>query len=103
MKPIRAISHEEVLRRFLKDETFRKKYEEGLSKLRIVHRIIDLRHKRRWTQVQLANRLGVSQPFIAKIEAGDFYNFSLETLVKLAVALDSELEIYFHPKHSKAA
>jgi len=103
IKPVRAISHEEVLKRFLKDAKSRKRYEEELSNLRVVHTLIDLRHKRGWTQTQFAHRLGVSQPFIAKIESGDFHNFSLETLVKLATALDSELEIRFHPKHSKAA
>ncbi|MBI1976154.1 MAG: helix-turn-helix transcriptional regulator [Candidatus Omnitrophica bacterium] len=103
MKPIRAKTHEEVLKRFLKDEESKRRYEEELNKLRIVHTLIDLRHKRGWTQTQFAHRLGVSQPFIAKIESGDFHNFGLETLVKLADALDSELEIRFRPRHSKAA
>lgn len=103
MKPIHAKTHQEVLKRFLKDEESKKRYEEGLSKLRVVYTLIELRHKQGWTQVQLANRLGVSQPLIARIESGDFHNFSLETLVKLATALDSELEIHFRPKHSKVA
>ena len=103
MKPIRPKTHQEVLKKFLRDEEFRKGYEEELNKLRVVHKIVDLRHKQGWTQTQLAHRLGVSQPFIAKIESGDFHNFSLETLVKLATALNSELEIHFRSKQSKAA
>ena len=103
MKPIRAKTHEEALKPFLKDAKFRKGYEEELEKLRIVDALIRLREHRGLTQAQLARRIGVSQPFIAKLEAGQAHNFSLETLVKLAVALDSELEVNFHPHRAKAA
>ena len=103
MKPIRAKTHEEVLKPFLKDAKFRKGYEEELEKLRIVDALIRLREHRGLTQTQLARRIGVSQPFIAKLESGEAHNFRLETLVKLAVALDSELEVNFHPHRAKAA
>ena len=103
MKPIRAKTHEEVLKPYLRDVKFRKGYEEELEKLRIVDALIRLRERRGLTQTQLAHRIGVSQPFIAKLESGETHNFSLETLVKLAVALDSELEVRFHPHRAKAA
>lgn len=102
-KRIRLRTHDEVLKEFLKDEEFRKGYEEELGKLRIVHALIVLREKRGLTQTALARRMGVSQPFIAKLESGETHNFSLETLVKLASALDSELEVRFHPHRAKAA
>jgi predicted XRE-type DNA-binding protein len=50
-----------------------------------------------------AKALWVSQPAIAKLESGQTHNFSLETLVKLAVALECELEVRFHPLSAKAA
>ena len=103
MKPIRAKTHEEVLKPFLKDAKLRKGYEEELEKLRIVDALIRLRERRGLTQTQLARRIGVTQPFIAKLESGETHNFSLETLVKLAVAMDSELEVRFHPHRAKAA
>ncbi len=103
MKPIRVKTHEEVLKPFLKDARFRKGYEEELEKLRIVDALIRLRERRGLTQTQLARRIGVTQPFIAKLESGETHNFSLETLVKLAVAMDSELEVRFHPHRAKAA
>ena len=103
MKPVRVETHEEVLKPYLKDAKFRKGYEEELEKLRIVDALIRLRERRGLTQTQLARRIGVSQPFIAKLESGETHNFSLETLVKLAVALDSELEVRFHPHRAKAA
>ena len=103
MKAIRAKTHQEILKPLLKDAKFRKGYGEELEKLRIVDELIRLRERRGLTQAELAHRMRVSQPFIAKLEAGETHNFSLETLVKLAVALDSELEVRFHPHHAKAA
>lgn len=103
MKTVRATTHQEVLKPLLKDRRFQKGYEEELEKLRIVDALIRLRERRGLTQAELAHRIGVSQPFIAKLESGETHNFSLETLVKLAVALDSELEVRFHPYSAKAA
>lgn len=103
MKTVRAKTHEEVLKPYLRDAKFRKGYEEELEKLRVVDALIRLRERRDLTQAQLAHRVGVSQPFIAKLESGETHNFSLETLVKLAVALDSKLEVRFHPHRAKAA
>lgn len=102
-KRVRLPTHDEMLKEFLKDEEFRKGYEEELRKLRIAHALIVLREERGLTQVALAKRMGVSQPFIAKLESGEGHNFNLETLAKLATALDSELEVRFHPHRSKAA
>ena len=103
MKPVRATTHREVLKPLLKNKRFRKGYEEALEKLRIVDALIRLRERQGLTQSELARRIGVSQPFIAKLESGEAHNFSLETLVKLAVALNSELEVRFHLHSAKAA
>ena len=103
MKKVRAKTHREALQLFLKQRDFRKGYEEELEKLRIVDMLIRLREQHGLTQAQLAQRMGVSQPFIAKLEAGEAHNFRLETLVKFALALDSALEVRFHPRLAKAA
>ncbi|MBV9958237.1 MAG: helix-turn-helix domain-containing protein [Acidobacteria bacterium] len=52
-----------------------------------------MRQKRGWTQSKLAARAGVSQPFIAKLESGNFKNIELKTLVRIAAALNASLEI----------
>jgi predicted XRE-type DNA-binding protein len=103
VKKIKAQTHRAVLKPFLKNPRFRKGYEEQLEKLRIVDALIRLRERRGLTQGELARKVGVTQPFIAKIEAGEAHNFNLETLVKLAVALDSELEVRFRPQAAQAA
>lgn len=103
MKPVRAKTHREILRPLLRDARFRKGYEAALERLRIAEALVQLRERRGLTQAALARRIGVSQPFIAKLEAGEAHNFRLETLVKLAVALGSDLEVRFRPHLAKAA
>ena len=102
-KKIRLTSFDETLKEWLSDEKFRKGYEEELEKLRIAHALIKLREKRGLTQAALAKRMRVSQPFIAKLESGEARNYNLETLLKVAIALNSDLEVRFRPHPAKAA
>jgi DNA-binding XRE family transcriptional regulator len=97
VKRTKAKSHSEVMRPLLEDPRFTKGYEKELEKLRVVDTLIKLREKQGLTQLELARRIGVSQPFIANIESGESRNFSLETLIRLAIALGSELEVRFRP------
>jgi DNA-binding XRE family transcriptional regulator len=46
-----------------------------------------LREQRELTQVQLAKKVRVTQPYISKLEAGDKANPSLDVLKRLARAL----------------
>lgn len=52
-----------------------------------------LREQRGISQRQLARMAGVSQTVIARIEAGRARNLEVRTLVKIAAALDSEVQI----------
>ena len=61
--------------------------------MKVISQIVELREKLRLTQGELAERIGVSQPFIARIENDEASNLSLETLVKIVEALDGEIEI----------
>ena len=103
MKRVRAISHRQVLGRLLKDERFRRGYEEELEKLRIVDAIINLRQRQGMTQKALARRLKVSQPFIAKLERAETHNFTLDTLIKVITALNGELVIHIKPRKARLA
>jgi DNA-binding XRE family transcriptional regulator len=51
---------------------------------------------------QLASRIGVNPAYISKILRGDT-NFSLETMVKIANALDSEFRCQLQPVRPAAA
>ncbi|MBI3011548.1 MAG: XRE family transcriptional regulator [Candidatus Omnitrophica bacterium] len=103
MKPIRAVSHRQVMGRLLKDQRFRRGYEEEFEKLRIVDAIINLRQRQGMTQKTLARRLKVSQPFIAKLEKAETHNFTLDTLIKVVTALNGELVIHIKPRKARLA
>ena len=57
------------------------------------NRLRVLRAERDWSQAQLAERLGVSQPHIAKLEAGRAKNIELQTLCRWATALGAKLTV----------
>ena len=66
----------------LKDPHFRELYELEAQKFRVVKRIIAARIKYGWTQTDLAEKAGVTQQHISKIENGEFSNlFALEKLL----------------------
>ena len=96
MKKKEFVTHQDVLNRyFKKDGQLKKRIETGVARLKVIVQIIERREQMGLTQSQLAKRMGVSQPVIAKIENDEASNLSLETLVKIADALDSEIEIHF--------
>jgi len=49
--------------------------------------------KKGWTQAELARRVGMQQPNIARLEGGNYDRVSLPTLKKVARALGAEIEI----------
>ncbi len=102
-KKVRLVTFDETLKEWLKDKEFRKGYEEELRKITIAHDLIKLRERKKLTQAALARRMRVSQPFIAKLESGQARNYNLETLAKLAFALDSNLEVRLKPHRARAA
>jgi DNA-binding XRE family transcriptional regulator len=77
--------------------------DEALSELRLAQDLVALREKRGFTQAELARRLGVSQPAIAKIESGRAANLQLKTLVRIATALGGEVVLKLRGKASAPA
>jgi transcriptional regulator with XRE-family HTH domain len=53
------------------------------------------------TQGELARRMGTSRPYITKLLAGS--NFTLETMVKLAMALDAVVRVRLEGREERAA
>ena len=60
--------------------------------------LIALREASGLTQVQLAEKLGVRQPIISKLEGGGTKDVKLSTLVKMAAALGARVKITFEPQ-----
>ena len=79
----------------LKDPRFRKLYEEEGRKLQIGYKIAQLRNKLGLTQKQLAGKIHTTQTVISRLESGDYWQCSLKTLEKIALATGTELIINF--------
>ena len=73
------------LKEKLKDPYFKELYELEEQKLEIVKRIIDYRVKHGLNQKELADKVGVTQQHISKIESGDFA--SIMTLEKVLLVI----------------
>ena len=58
--------------------------------------IVRLMKLRGINRVELARRLGTSPAYVTKLLRGD-NNFTLETMIKVSRALDSELQIHLQP------
>lgn len=61
------------------------------ERLRIGQRIAELRKEQGMTQTQLAERCGLQQAHIARIEAGR-YSVGLDTLAQIATALGMKID-----------
>ncbi|MBI3635489.1 MAG: helix-turn-helix transcriptional regulator [Candidatus Rokubacteria bacterium] len=83
------------------DADLKRKVEEHLNEMMIEQRLAALRAQRGMTQAQLAKRLGVSQPHIAKLEAGRAKNIELHTLCRWATALGAKLTVDVVPNGAR--
>ena len=100
MRKHRLENIEADLRKKLKDDKFRRTYELERAKVALAQKIAELRQEKHLKQVELANKLGVSQQFISQIETGQESNLTLNTLLRLAATLGRGLRISF-PKVSR--
>jgi len=76
------------------------KYDALEPEFAIIQAMIDARMESGFTQKQLAERTGMTQGDISKIENGNG-NPSLKTLKRLAFAMNMQLEIKFSPLRRK--
>jgi transcriptional regulator with XRE-family HTH domain len=81
--------------RKMEDPEFRAVYEEVAAKLDIGEKISELRHKCHMTQADLAKRVHTSRTAIARYESGNYENYNIVTLKRIAKALGKELKISF--------
>ncbi len=72
-----------------------------LESLRVGIQIARMREKKRLSQAQLADRVGMSAPNISRIETSPAQNMTLGTLVKIARALGRGVEVTFPARRSR--
>ena len=75
------------------DPAFAASVEAELAAMRWEQQLLRLREASGLSQRQLADRLGVSQPFVAKLESGRLRNLELRTLVRTVAALGGEVRV----------
>ena len=81
----------------LKDEEFRKEYEAIQPEMDVIRAIVDARTSQNLTQKELAERTGINQADISKLENGT-RNPSVNLLKRLADGMGMTLRIEFVPK-----
>jgi transcriptional regulator with XRE-family HTH domain len=81
----------------LRDKEFRNQFFRTERELDIPAQLKNLRKLRKLTQEELAEMVGTKQSAICRIERSQEANWELETLVKIAEALDARLSVVIEP------
>lgn len=84
----------------LENPEFKKEWDDLEPEFNTIQAIIDARKSSHMTQKELAERTGIDQADISKIETGNA-NPALSTLKRLADGMDMVLKLEFVPKHAK--
>jgi transcriptional regulator with XRE-family HTH domain len=77
------------------DAEYAHSYMESHTVSRLAAQIYALRKQRGWSQAELAERAGIAQERVSKIESADFDSLTMKTLHKFARAFDIDLRIAF--------
>lgn len=89
--------YDDFLAEQLQDEEFKKEYDNLQPEFDVIRAIVDARVSHNLTQKQLAERSGINQADISKLENGT-RNPSINLLKRLADGMDMALKIEFIPK-----
>lgn len=88
---------QEFLNEQLQDDEFRKEWEDIQPEMDVIRAMVDARISQNLTQKELAERTGISQADISKLENGT-RNPSLKILKRLADGMEMTLKLEFVPK-----
>jgi len=89
---------EELFKPLLGDVDF----EEEIEKLKVIERIIELRKKVGLSRKELGARIGENETFVEKFESKKVLVFDVPLLIRIAHALNCQLEINFrHPEEHR--
>jgi DNA-binding XRE family transcriptional regulator len=89
----RLVPHERVHDRLMQDPEVARVWQETELARKVALLLVAYRAEHRLTQTALAHKLGMRQPAVARLEAGD-HNPTIRTLVRLAEALGIEFTLH---------
>ena len=78
----------------LRDPEFKKIWEAGRTRRKIAMLVMEKRIKQRLTQEEFADKIGMKQPSLARIESGNVMP-SIYTLEKIAKATNTTVDFRF--------
>jgi len=87
---------EQVLAEELRDPDFKREWDRTALARAVALKVLAHRVDHSLSQRGLAKQLGMTQPQVARLEAGE-HNPTIDTLARLAQALDIEFAIDVHP------
>ncbi len=88
---------QDFLKEQLQDDDFRKEWENIQPEMDVIRAMVDARISQNLTQKELAERTGINQADISKLENGT-RNPSLKLLKRLADGMGMTLKLEFVPK-----
>ena len=94
---VRMRKFDQFLEEQLQDEEFKREYENIQPEMNVIRALVEARNSQNLTQKELAERKGINQADISKLENGT-RNPSINLLKRLAEGMDMVLKIEFVPK-----
>jgi ribosome-binding protein aMBF1 (putative translation factor) len=95
---MRGRALKEHIKERMKEPAFKKAWRDLDGEFEILESIIEARELAGLTQEELAKKIGTKQPALSRLERGGFQKANVETLRKIANALNVKLVIKFQPK-----
>lgn len=89
-------TYREFLDEKLKDPEFKKEWAEMEPEFQLIKAMLQGREEQKLSQRELADRVGITQADISKLESGDA-NPTLDTLKRIAAGLGMSLNLSFIP------
>jgi len=99
----RTVSFRRTIAEELQDPAFAREYTAELQRLQIAEQIARARQAAGLTQAGLAQRMGTSQPAVARLEGGEYGGYTVVTLARAAHALGHRLKVELVPARREAA
>lgn len=98
VKYIRGRTLKEHIAEKMASPVFKKAWHDLDTEFGLLESMIKARERAGLTQTELARRIGTKQPALSRLERGGFKKASVETLKKIANALDMKLIVKLQPK-----
>lgn len=91
---VNSTDFQDLLDEELKNKEFKKEYDTLEDEFTLAKEILQLRKEMNLTQKELAEKVGTSQPSIARVESGNYKNVSLSFIRKIGEVLGAKTEIH---------